>query len=284
MARSISDIMCTTRGPDVVRSKRGYVLTLSERKGHNDFQTTKLTADVVVICVPPHAWRNWTVARRCRSMLDAVQPASLYHVYAKGGRAPKKHTLEPAGQRIPSQYGNDWHQLMYSSGRVADFWYRMRLSRPEEFAALLGHKLQNIRGHHWQNAFHMWRPVHGFDLDTSVQNSVEPNPHELPGLYYANEAHSSHQAWMEGSLEMAMHVVSRLLYGVRPNYPAKLPANWVILDGWYLDVSKWKEVHPGSKKAIESHLKEDVRNLFEHIGHSNVAWATAHSLKHSPSN
>ena len=152
-----ADVRLNTRVADVARARSGYTIRLSIRNGHNDFAAEKLHAKVVVVCTPPHAWREWTVARRCRSTLDAVQAASLYHVYASGGTPPKRHTLIATGQRIPSQYDNPWHQAMYSSGRVADFWYRLRLARPQEFAKLLGGR-HRIRDHYWQKAFHMWRP------------------------------------------------------------------------------------------------------------------------------
>jgi len=207
----------------------------------------------------------------------------LYHVYVTGGEAPKKHRLAPLGQQIPSQYDNAaWHQAVYTAGRVADFWYRMRLARPEEFARLLQRPLRQIRDHYWQHAFHMWRPVHGFDLQHAVETSVEPNAADLPGLYLANESHSSHQAWIEGSLETAQRVVARLAHGDRAAFPGRLPSEWVVLDGWIIDVAKWKKVHPGSAAALTNHLGEDVNDLFNHIGHSEVARATAHSLKHSP--
>jgi hypothetical protein len=277
------ELMLKTRVVDVARTKTGYALRLSRREGHNDFEALRLAARAVVICAPPHAWREWTVTQKCRSVADAVRPASLYHVYVSGGEPPRSHTLMPLGQQIPSQYeGSAWHQAMYSAGRVADFWYRMRLARPAEFAKRMQRPLRRIRDHYWQHGFHMWRPVNQFDLEHAVEASVEPNPAELPGLYLANESHSSHQAWIEGSLEMAQRVVARLAHGDRAAHPARLPPEWVVLDGWVIDVTKWKKVHPGSAGALTNHLEENVNDLFEHVGHSEVARATAHSLKHAP--
>ena len=267
---------------DVLKTAGGYRLRLLERTGHNSFKRFTISASKVIVCVPPHAWRGWTVTARCTTVIDAVRSMSLYHIYARGGAAPKKHTLERTGQRIPSQYGNQWHQVMYSSGRLADFWYRMRLSDPAKFAKLLGHSLRNISAHHWQHALHLWRPVFGFDLERAVSLSVEPNPAELPGLYLANESHSSHQGWIEGALEMAQRATARIVHGARAPRSQKLPKEHLVVDGWVIDVGAWKKVHPGSLAAIKGHLGEDATALFNHIGHSEVARATVHSLKHSP--
>jgi hypothetical protein len=276
------EVLLNTRVTDVVRQKSHFTLSLLSRKGHNDFDSVKINAQTVVVCTPPRAWQDWAIAKYCRTMLDAVDTESLYHVYTNANDTLQSHTLTKAGQQIPSQYANEWSQVVYSSGRLADFWYRMRLSRPAEYAKLLGYPLRNLKSYYWQYAFHMWRPVVGFDLEHAVKLSVEPNPSKLPGLYFANESHSSHQAWIEGALEMAERVIHRMINNERPSYPKRLPKAWVILEGWVIDVSRWKNVHPGSAAALENHLKEHIDILFDHIGHSHVARATAHSLKHSP--
>lgn len=274
------EIWVDTRVTDVIRTAGTgkYRLHLSERDDKNSFKATTMSADQVIVCVPPHAWRPWTIARKCTTVIEAVQSLSLFHIYARRLKV-KEHELTPMGQQIPSQYGNDWSQAMYSSGRLADFWYRLRLSYPQKFSEALGMPLQQIRTHYWKHAIHMWRPVFNFDLERAVAASVQPNPRELPGVYLANESHSSFQAWMEGALEMAQRVTARMLHGERFEAPSRLPRNHLIVEGWVIDVTKWKVVHPGSRKAIENHIGEEVTDLFNHIGHSEVARATVHSLK-----
>lgn len=276
-------LMLDARVQDVVASpgRGGLTVRVSVRDGHNAFKTRRIAASKVVVCIPPHAWRSWTVGQKCQTALDAVQSMPLHHIYASGGTAPQRHERAPSvGQRIPSQYGNKWYQVSYSAGRLADFWYRMSLSYPVDFARLLGRPSRNLRSLHWQHAFHMWRPVFDFDLDRAVAASVEPNPAECPGLYFANESHSSHQAWMEGALEMAERVVARIQGA--PGVRRRVPREWVTLDGWIIDVGRWKQVHPGSAQALQAHMREDVSGLFAHVGHSHVARATAHSLKVRP--
>jgi len=48
---------------------------------------------------------------------------------------------------------------------------------------------------------------------------------------------------------------------------------YVVLDGRVLDVGKWKAVHPGSTKAIDNHLYEDISTLWHVIhAHYSDAW------------
>jgi cytochrome b involved in lipid metabolism len=54
---------------------------------------------------------------------------------------------------------------------------------------------------------------------------------------------------------------------------------YVILDNRYIDVSKWKKVHPGSLNAIKNHLKEDISYLFRQITHSKNAWSIILTLQ-----
>lgn len=279
------ELWLDARVTDVVKNGRGFAVHVSRRKGHNEFETTRLDARAVVVATPPHAWRPWSIARRCRSVLAAVRPAPLHHIYARSrATAPRRHTISSsaaAAQRIPSQYGNAWHQVSYTSGRLADFWHRLRQSDPTKFSELLGHPLGKLRSHYWPRAFHMWRPAFHFDLDRAVATSVQPNPAELPGLYLANESHSSHQAWMEGALEMAERVVG-CFDTVLAESRRSLPNNHVVHEGWVLDVSAWCRAHPGSSKAIRNHLGEDISELHAHIGHSDDALAVIHSLKIMP--
>ena len=49
----------------------------------------------------------------------------------------------------------------------------------------------------------MWKPVPQFEIKEAVLNSIRPDPMEMPHIYWAGEANSSFQGWMEGALETA---------------------------------------------------------------------------------
>ena len=63
--------------------------------------------------------------------------------------------------------------------------------------------------------------------------------------------------------------------------PIKLNKNdeYMIIDNRYIDVKKWKKVHPGSYLAIQNHLFEDISLLFRQVKHSKYSWAILNSLQ-----
>ena len=40
-----------------------------------------------------------------------------------------------------------------------------------------------------------------------------------------------------------------------------------------------EKIHPGSEKAISNHVKENISDLFRHIGHSEDAWAIVYNIQ-----
>ena len=46
-----------------------------------------------------------------------------------------------------------------------------------------------------------------------------------------------------------------------------------------IDISKWKNVHPGSKAAIVNHNKEDISQLFRQIHESSYSWNVLYNLQ-----
>ena len=165
-------------------------------------------------------------------------------------------------------------------------WQNLHLQSPSSFFKVLkeevkkwtGHSIpssSDVKHHHWNVAYHMWRAVPAFDLDKSVRLSVLPNPVDLPHLYVAGEAFSSHQAWMEGALETADLALEAYFFPPPP-LPSKTATR---VEGREIDVTQWRNVHPGGKSAIQSYEGEDMTRLISHIGHSKHAWAVVHSLK-----
>ena len=141
----------------------------------------------------------------------------------------------------------------------------------------------------------MWRPVKNFQLQQAVQVSVYPNPVNFPNIFWAGEAFSSYQAWIEGALETAQLAVetfyhSKTLSKLRKldrndimitNLPVRdIKDNEMVIEGRIIgNLYEWAEVHPGSSAAITNHLKEDVTNIIHHIQHSDNAWATMAALQ-----
>ena len=294
------DVRYDHRVVDVTRAhdeQQSYSAHVRVRTGHNAFASHVLKCQALFVCVPPHVFREWTALRaHARSVACAVVPGELHHVYVQDARFPRGvHVREPralAAQIVSSQYpASDWFQASYSGGRLARLWHHLRLSDPARFWRVLRAEVARWTGvrldphaphrsHHWPVAYHAWRAVPHFDLDKAVRYAVEPNPLDLPHLYVAGEAFSSHQAWIEGALETAARAVAAF---VRP--PPQERARGaasdaaLIVNGRVLDVAAWARVHPGGAAPLRAHLHEDVTPLLRHLGHSDHAWAVAHSLK-----
>jgi hypothetical protein len=308
--RRIVELAYNTRVVNIVRRGTQYEITSMRRMPCGAFQKRVVFADVVFVCVPPHVAAQWPdFARHARVHLSRVLPGQLHHIYARG-HCSRRHTVNPANalvQTISDQYGRGWFQASYTCGRMARFWQHLRLAddanggEDSPFYALVRKLLRrhvdfwrpvpadrdHIKSHHWEHAYHIWRPVRGFDLAEAVASSVQPNPVRLPDLYWAGEAYSSFQAWMEGALETAEIALAAFQSGRDAAGPFGLPraatAGEMVVEDRILgerQLMEWQTCHPGGAAAIARHLSGANNSaLFEHIGHSENAWATIAGLQ-----
>lgn len=298
------DVREDTRVVDLVpAAEGGYVVQCRARRGGR-FSDVVYRTPTVVLCLPPHAWADWSLLRKhARSLSSAVEAEVLQHVYVRGGDPPHGRPAGPAsswvvpdtGQVVAPQYvGSGWWQVSYSSGRVARLWrdYAMQdergfLDRVREFAhAITGRPdaAAEVRRHLWPFAVHKWRAVPGFDLPSAVTAAVRVNPVRLPGVLCAGEAFSSHQGWMEGALETSELAVHAILGArgttPRPTADPRGASEWVVyVEGARVDVRDFAAVHPGGVSALENHIGEHLDDYMMHVGHSPHAWAVVHSLK-----
>jgi hypothetical protein len=270
-----------------------YLVHVVRRVGASEFEPLPpLACDTLFVCVPPSIGREWSALRHhARSTLCAVTEGALCHVYVRHAHPPRVHHKAPdsiLAQTISSQYGNDWFQASYSGGRIARLWHHLRSRSVAEFWSVLRRALRDTHGlhvpeaaehrtHYWPRAYHLWRPAPGFDLPRAVRHAVEPNPRELPGLYLAGEAFSSHQAWIEGALETADLALAR--HARREDGPLPARDGETRVDGCCVDVRAWTASHPGGRGALANHAGEDLGVYMRHVGHSDEAWGVAHSLK-----
>ena len=286
----------------------GYTLEIRRRVGSNTFVTERVQCDAIFVCAPPAAWCAWNSMRtHARTVACAVSPGVLHHIYVKDADAPRGvHVTDPLlGQVVSTQYpgrlsAQDWFQASYSGGRVASMWHHLRLASPAVFWAQLRAALHRTlrfappkdaewRSHYWPAAYHEWKPVPMFNLAHAVHSAVRLNATELPRAYLAGEAHSSHQAWIEGALETAQLAVDAFVLDMcnaeldtPRETPARAPsrkATTVYVEGHAIDVTAFAKAHPGGAAALKNHAGEDVGALMAHIGHSDHAWAVVHALK-----
>ena len=63
--------------------------------------------------------------------------------------------------------------------------------------------ITKIESFYWDQAIHYWKPQTNFNLIKAVENSIYPDPINLPNLFMAGEAISGVQGWIEGALQTA---------------------------------------------------------------------------------
>ena len=97
----------------------------------------------------------------------------------------------------------------------------------------------------------IWVPVPEFKIKQAVNNSIQPSIVKLPNFYMAGECFSSYQGWSEGALETAEKVLDAYYNNkVYINFYKTIPLKeYLIFDGYIIDVKRWKKVHPGSEKS-----------------------------------
>lgn len=295
MASAVRDVRYDHRVTDVTggggEDAPLFTVHVTRRTGPTSFEETTLECDVLVVCVPPSIGREWTtLTEHARSTLCAVTEGALSHIYVRSPHTPETHVRSPdstLAQTISSQYGNDWFQASYSGGRIAQFWHHLRSQSVSHFRTVLHETLRRRMGidvpssaehraHYWPRAYHLWRPAPGFDLRRAVRHAVQPNPLSCPNLFFAGEAFSSHQAWMEGALETAELVLRRIT-----SHDGERVArdDETRVDGRPVDVRAWMQSHPGGAGALQNHAGEDLGVYMRHVGHSDEAWAFANAMR-----
>lgn len=190
---------------------------------------------------------------------------------------------------------SEWVQVSYSGGDVAKMWNRLKLNKPKLFKQLLRRELEQVLGtrvrlydiqsHYWEDAVHATLPSFRYP-----QRELFHTLHKTkcPDVFWVGESVSSERGWIEGAV--------RSVLSLRRSFPtpeSRIPVfsslrdifksgfkEWIVYDGRVLDVTQWKKVHPGSAKAIENHLYEDVTQLWNiYHAQSSFAWKTILGLQ-----
>lgn len=295
---------------DVERTSKGrsYKVSMLKRVGSEHFEHEKIFTKHVVLAVPPkHASSFGVVHKWLQPLINAVEGRPLVHVYVKNKQKPvavnKERILSDSAvsQTHGDDFGKGWYQAVYASGRVAKHWVRMyELLGKDKFVNYVEkttestNSIEDVRIHFWEDAVHLWRPAFRFLVEDAVRKSIEPHPGALPKLYWAGEAFSSFQGWLEGALETAEKVVFRLKGRILNNEFQQLLSSaesfpfilfpYIVVDGWVINTTYWEARHPGGAPPIENHTRktpidcEDLGSLFRMVGHSKNAWAHIYSM------
>jgi cytochrome b involved in lipid metabolism len=223
------------------------------------------------------------------NLLDSVSIIPLTRIYARfpidtnTGFAwfhglPKTTTNLPLRMFIPIDETNGFCMISYSDGYYASQWQNdfmmgdldnnvmkyIRQLFPEKKIpdALWIQKL------HWANGVHGWKPLINSDL---VYEQIQ-NP--FHNVFICGEAFSRWQGWIEGALETAVEVSSKVV--LFENNKTRLflkdeithSDNLTIIENRVYDLSKmdWLNKHPGGD-IIKKAVGVDATHMYKYIGH-----------------
>lgn len=300
-SKNQKNIKINSKVTDVkVNQDQTYQVFFSERN-NNQYNSKKISAKNIILCLPPKDFANWTISKKfLLPLVNSVNTIPLHHIYGYCKDLKKFYnnqflinTDSPLSQIISGEFNNNWFQVSYSGGERALYWNRLKMTKPEIMMDQLNYQLKKMnlnlkiskyQSFYWENAIHYWIPNFKFNLKQNLLNSIHPDPVNLPNLFCAGEAFSSYQGWIEGALQTSKLVINTF-NNIQNNKYLFHPINiskkfqYVIIDNRILDIAKWKQVHPGSKQAIDNHLYEDISQLFRFINHKNYSWAIVYNIQ-----
>ena len=305
-------VFTNTKVTNISFTNGGYTTTVTERID-NAFSGRVHTSCKCCLALPPHYITGFDIYEHLKLSATQVSTVPLVHVYAE---VDPRYLSSEVGfgivhsglgsQVISSNADNNWMQIAYAGGENANAIQQLNLENPATLKALLltevSSALSDIRGDdpsrccvdeffgtmdvcYWRHAVHTWAPLYGQALGTaSWLATVAPHPLKLPGLVIVGEAFSLVQGWMEGALQTskaAVRELTRKTTLLLNHLPVieHLPCEWIEYDGWLIDVTEWRKVHPGSARAIENHIGEDVTELFQQVNHTEHAYGILGALR-----
>jgi monoamine oxidase/predicted heme/steroid binding protein len=294
-------------------------------------QDKKFLADRIILALPQSALKKikfLTKHPTVRQMINSINPEPLYRIYArypldkKTGKVwfaelPKIVSNLPIKYIIPSNKEKGIIMISYTDSRFARYWFDKLTAEDNILQDELARQLKLLfpeldipspiwlKHYYWDMGAGYWKP--GCSHKEIIPHITQPL--EENEIYICNENYSSHQAWVEGSLESAEYVLEKLSIplknkskninlhresGKRKHIIPIGSANnkktkkwrtytleevekhnrksdaWIVIDGKVADITKWIPKHPGGNIIMKG-VGKDASKLFASIGHDNYA-------------
>ncbi len=276
---------------DIKKHENGFTITYI-----HDKQTKSLICTKVILCTPAEKLEFPSIDKYLRPIRSSVECVPLMHVYAKlnKGKLPPMYKIDPSSHNTQIISGDlsDYFQLSYTGGRTAMYLRDLYLNYPKDFKTKLIDDFKrllpeydvdadSIQVRYWDEAVHFWRPIlniSGKSISNLSSQSIEPHPLILKNLYLCGESFSTKQGWIEGALETAKEVLKRIETPKEVSVSAP-DTNSLSIDGRVIDVSQFKEIHPGSTEAIQNFVGKDASFKFQSIGHPPYAYSYLFQLQ-----
>lgn len=200
---------------NVERTSKGfYVRTISK----------SITTDRVVFALKPYQLRQFKILENIHTLTKSVYEAPLIRIYAQYPKplwfddVYRSTTNNKLRQIIPINKEKGLIMVSYTDGKdTAPFMERGKLRPKTQLKKIVKENLRALfqdkdipeplyfNAHLWTVGCHHFFPKNNSDL---IRKKVV-NP--SPNVYVCGEGFSSKQAWMEGALETADEVVSKIL-------------------------------------------------------------------------
>lgn len=164
-----------------------------------------------------------------RKLIKSIQPEPLYRIYARYpqdkttskvwfANMPKIVSNLPIKYIIPSDVEKGIIMISYTDSRFARYWFNKLVAGDDILEKELSRQLELlfpgvkipvpmwIKHYHWDMGAGYWKP--GYNRKEIIPKITMPLAEH--DIYICNENFSSHQAWVEGSLESADYVLEKL--------------------------------------------------------------------------
>jgi cytochrome b involved in lipid metabolism len=269
--------------------------------GKETYKMVSYTCDTLVLAAPPRSLRGFTVAKEgLLPVLSAVDESRLMHIYAwsSSENVPDRSDVKDRiyegfedsilQQVVSGDYGpNGVFQAAYACGRFERVWRELQFQGPDivkkevekqlamiDLPRLKGIEIDKVQictgiVHHWQQEAH----VNGKTKEELMTMAVYPSPIQLPRLHLIGEAFSSKHAWTEGALLTSIlavdYIKNKKLTSVSKfaqpikKHRRKKNGNEMVYNGLVVDISQWRDRHPGGFGPISGHGNEDITELFD---------------------
>lgn len=290
--RSVSDacnIFYDTRVSDVRRVRSGYMIQCRCKQHDDTFVNRVYTAVVMFVCIPPLQMERWTITSMWgRAHASAIVSQPIHAVYARVGVGLHTTFHRPTGLvgEIQVDENDDVSRVSLTTGRLARFWQRLKMSSPVKYAMLIREELykhigivEHIETSHFEQGRHMWRGGFGFDPGRSCASAIRLHATQLPNILCAGDAWSQNQGWIEGALKSADEAVGAFIHKKHSLPIRTRKTNETTIEGRIIPIDAFAKAHPGGEALLRTYAGRDATDAFYHARHSPAAWTIVYNLQ-----
>ncbi len=267
----------------------------------------------IILALPKPKLLKIKYLYKAKPLLNSIENTPLYRIYArypknKNGKVwfdgmEKISTNLNIKYIIPMNYEKGVIMISYTDGKYANYWmdqlsngtFETELNKELKliFPDIDIPKVKWYKHCPWIMGAGYWKP--GFDRHEYLHKIIKPFKNDE--IYICGENYSSHQAWVEGSLETSDLVLkyfndihmSRTLKNIKlKNKKTQKGGNekkytlaevakhnkksdaWIVINNIVADITEWIPKHPGGDIIMKG-VGKDATKLFNSIGHDDYA-------------